>query len=78
MTFPPRFTSRTRRALVATAALAGMPAAGSATAQTKTIYIGMNGGTMERLYADKVLPAFEQANDVKVVIVPGRLVNVVV
>ncbi|RZA13277.1 MAG: ABC transporter substrate-binding protein, partial [Proteobacteria bacterium] len=36
-----------------------------------TLYLGMNGGTMERLYADKVLPAFEQANDVKVVIVPG-------
>jgi putative spermidine/putrescine transport system substrate-binding protein len=36
-----------------------------------TLYLGMNGGTMERLYADKVLPAFEKANDVKVVIVPG-------
>lgn len=36
-----------------------------------TLYLGMNGGTMERLYADKVLPAFEKANNVKVVIVPG-------
>jgi putative spermidine/putrescine transport system substrate-binding protein len=36
-----------------------------------TLYLGMNGGTMERVYADKVLPAFEQANHVKVVIVPG-------
>lgn len=36
-----------------------------------TLYLGMNGGTMERLYADKVLPTFEKANDVKVVIVPG-------
>jgi putative spermidine/putrescine transport system substrate-binding protein len=37
----------------------------------ETLYLGMNGGTMERLYADKVLPAFEKANNVKVVIVPG-------
>jgi putative spermidine/putrescine transport system substrate-binding protein len=36
-----------------------------------TLYLGMNGGTMERLYADQVLPAFEKANKVKVVIVPG-------
>jgi putative spermidine/putrescine transport system substrate-binding protein len=36
-----------------------------------TLYLGMNGGTMERVYADKVLPAFEKANHVKVVIVPG-------
>lgn len=36
-----------------------------------TLYLGMNGGTMERVYADKVLPAFEAANHVKVVIVPG-------
>ncbi len=27
----------------------------------------MNGGTMERLYADSVLPAFEKAHNVKVV-----------
>ncbi|MFC6339923.1 extracellular solute-binding protein [Pseudomonas sp. CCM 7891] len=36
-----------------------------------TLYLGMNGGTMERVYADKVLPPFEKANNVKVVIVPG-------
>jgi putative spermidine/putrescine transport system substrate-binding protein len=41
-----------------------------AQAQT-TLYLGMNGGTMERLYADQVLPPFEKANNVKVVIVPG-------
>ncbi|WP_397451138.1 ABC transporter substrate-binding protein [Pseudomonas sp. NA-150] len=44
----------------------------SATAHADpTLYLGMNGGTMERVYADKVLPAFEKANHVKVVIVPG-------
>lgn len=41
-----------------------------------TLYLGMNGGTMERLYADKVLPAFEKANNVKVVIVPGTSADI--
>ncbi|SDX29519.1 putative spermidine/putrescine transport system substrate-binding protein [Pseudomonas syringae] len=46
-----------------------------AQAQT-TLYLGMNGGTMERLYADQVLPAFEKANNVKVVIVPGTSADI--
>ena len=33
-----------------------------------TLYLGMNGGTMERVYADKVLPAFEKAKDRKSVV----------
>ena len=41
-----------------------------------TLYLGMNGGTMERLYADKVLPVFEKANNVKVVIVPGTSADI--
>ena len=41
-----------------------------------TLYLGMNGGTMERLYADQVLPAFEKANNVKVVIVPGTSADI--
>lgn len=40
-------------------------------AQSKTIYIGMNGGPMEKAYTSQVLPMFEQANNVKVVVVPG-------
>lgn len=36
-----------------------------------TLYLGMNGGTMERLFSDNILPKFEQANGVKVVIVPA-------
>ena len=71
MTFSPRFTSRTRRALLAAAALATMAAAGTATAQTKTLYIGMNGGTMEKAYTQYVFPAFEKLHGVKVVVVPG-------
>lgn len=45
---------------------------GATAAQAEpTLYLGMNGGTMERVYADEVLPLFEKANNVKVVIVPG-------
>lgn len=40
-------------------------------AQTKTLYIGMNGGVMEKTWAEFVFPAFEKANNVKVVVVPG-------
>lgn len=50
--------------------LTALLVASPAQAQT-TLYLGMNGGTMERLYADQVLPPFEKANNVKVVIVPG-------
>jgi putative spermidine/putrescine transport system substrate-binding protein len=57
--------------LIATAALAALLPAGAAFAQTKTLYIGMNGGTMEKAYTQYVFPAFEKANNVKVVVVPG-------
>lgn len=52
---------------IAAASLCG----GLAMAQTKTLYIGMNGGTMEKTYTEKVFGAFEKANNVKVVVVPG-------
>ena len=71
MTFSPRFASRTRRALVTAAALTAVAATGTATAQTKTLYIGMNGGTMEKAYTQYVFPAFEKLHGVKVVVVPG-------
>ncbi|HEY4068333.1 MAG TPA: ABC transporter substrate-binding protein [Burkholderiaceae bacterium] len=60
-----------RRALVSVAAFAALAASGWASAQTKTIYIGMNGGTMEKAYTQYVFPAFEKANNAKVVVVPG-------
>lgn len=52
---------------------AALLAAGSGTAlaQTKTLYIGMNGGTMEKTYTQYVFGPFEKANNVKVVVVPG-------
>jgi len=40
-------------------------------AQDKTLYIGMNGGDMERSYTKYVFPAFEKIHGVKVVVVPG-------
>ncbi|WP_421091023.1 ABC transporter substrate-binding protein [Pseudochrobactrum sp. MP213Fo] len=47
-----------------------------AQAASKTLYLGMNGGNYERLYTEHVLPAFEEANDVKVVIVPGTSADI--
>lgn len=59
---------------IASAGIAALCAATLSTpaqAQSKTIYIGMNGGAMEKAYTSEVLPEFEKANDVKVVVVPG-------
>lgn len=65
-------TARTlRRSLLSLAAAATALSAGSAIAQTKTLYIGMNGGSMEKTWTENVFPAFEKANNVKVVVVPG-------
>ncbi len=65
-------TSRTLRRSVLSAAIAATALfATSVMAQTKTLYIGMNGGTMEKTWTEHVFPAFEKANNVKVVVVPG-------
>jgi putative spermidine/putrescine transport system substrate-binding protein len=63
--------STLRHALLGAVAGAALLAAGAACAQTKTLYIGMNGGTMEKAYTQYAFPAFEKANNVKVVVVPG-------
>jgi putative spermidine/putrescine transport system substrate-binding protein len=63
--------ARLNFALSATAAMLGLAAAGPALAQSKTLYVGMNGGDYERTYTQAVFPAFEKANDVKIVVVPG-------
>jgi putative spermidine/putrescine transport system substrate-binding protein len=60
-----------RRSLLGAAAVAALAAAGNAGAQTKTLYIGMNGGTMEKAYTQYVFPAFEKVYGAKVVVVPG-------
>ncbi len=46
-------------------------ASGAAHAQTKTLYVGMNGGNFEKTFTQHVFPDFEKVNDVKVVVVPG-------
>ena len=40
-------------------------------ADTKTLYVGMNGGAFEKNYTSVIFPEFEKANNVKVVVVPG-------
>ncbi len=64
----PRF--QTVFSTIAPALLAALSAT-AVQAQTKTIYIGMNGGDMERSYTKYVFPAFERIHDAKVVVVPG-------
>ena len=59
-----------RLSTLALSALAVL-ASGAALAQQKTIYIGMNGGDMERSYTRYVFPAFERIHNAKVVVVPG-------
>ncbi|MDR5760503.1 ABC transporter substrate-binding protein [Caballeronia sp. LZ035] len=59
------------RTLASVAALVAFGVTSPAWSQSKTIYIGMNGGPMEKAYTSQVLPDFEKANNVKVVVVPG-------
>ncbi|QHE92909.1 ABC transporter substrate-binding protein [Pandoraea fibrosis] len=60
----------TRKVVMCAAALA-LGASSAAWSQSKTLYIGMNGGPMEKAYTSQVFPEFEKANNVKVVVVPG-------
>ena len=59
------------RSLLALAAGLVLVAPAAASAETRTLYVGMNGGNFERTYTQAVFPEFEKANDVKVVVVPG-------
>lgn len=65
--------TRFQTARIATMSLAFVAAtlAGAAHGQTRTLYIGMNGGTMEKTYTEYVFGPFEKANGAKVVVVPG-------
>ncbi len=60
-----------RRSLLSLAVAALALSGGSVSAQTKTLYIGMNGGAMEKTWTEHIFPAFEKAYNVKVVVVPG-------
>jgi len=65
-----------RKLLACTVATVALAAAGSAFAQSKTLYVGMNGGNFERTFTQSVFPDFEKANDVKVVVVPGTSADI--
>ncbi len=67
---------RTTTTLAVATACALLMTAQAAQAQTKTLYIGMNGGNMERTYTQFVFPPFEKANNVKVVVVPGTSTDI--
>ena len=60
-----------KTSLIAAAFLASLLPAGAAFAQAKTLYIGMNGGTMEKTYSQYVFGEFEKQTGAKVVVVPG-------
>lgn len=68
--------SNHRNLLAGTVAALALAAAGSALAQSKTLYVGMNGGNFERTYTQGVFPDFEKANDVKIVVVPGTSADI--
>lgn len=71
--------SHPRALRLASACLAALALAGAATgaaAQSKTLYVGMNGGDMERAFTQHVFPDFEKANDVKIVVVPGTSTDI--
>lgn len=57
--------------LLAGAAALALGHATAASAQTKTLYVGMNGGNFERAYTQAVFPPFEKEHNVKIVVVPG-------
>lgn len=57
-------------------AVAGMLTGVNASAEQKTLYLGMNGGDMQRGFEEHVFPAFEKANNVKIVVVPGTSTDV--
>lgn len=57
------------------AGLAGLVGVMSANAQT-TLYVGMNGGSIEKGFTQGVFPPFEQENNVKIVVVPGTSTDI--
>lgn len=68
-------SARPRSGLVGSAVLALLAVSAFSTSaqavEPKTLYIGMNGGNMEKTYTQFVFGPFEQKNNVKIVVVPG-------
>jgi putative spermidine/putrescine transport system substrate-binding protein len=65
------------RTVLAIAAASALLAPGAVSAETRTLYVGMNGGNYERTYTQAVFPEFEKANDVKIVVVPGTSSDII-
>lgn len=72
----PRPTPAPFATAIAAACAAFLMTGQSALAQGKTLYIGMNGGNMERTYTQSVFPPFEKANNVRIVVVPGTSTDI--
>lgn len=60
----------------ATGLTASIALSGNVMAEQKTLYVGMNGGDMERTFTQHVFPVFEKAHNAKVVVVPGTSVDI--
>lgn len=69
-------SSCVRKSVFALSIVCSSVLSANVTAQTKTLYIGMNGGTMEKTWVEHVFPAFEKENNVKVVVVPGTSADI--
>jgi putative spermidine/putrescine transport system substrate-binding protein len=67
----PFMQNKTLLAAGLVAALSAVTAS-AALAETPTLYLGGYGGSFEKLLKEKIIPPFEEANDVKVVYVPGN------
>ena len=65
-----------KQILLATGFISALGAAAASSAETRTLYVGMNGGSMEKNYTSYIFPEFEKANNVKIVVVPGTSADI--
>ncbi|SFI02204.1 putative spermidine/putrescine transport system substrate-binding protein [Collimonas sp. OK307] len=62
--------------ILATGFISALGVAAASHAETRTLYVGMNGGSMEKNYTSYIFPEFEKANNVKIVVVPGTSADI--
>ncbi|PFH07812.1 putative spermidine/putrescine transport system substrate-binding protein [Collimonas sp. PA-H2] len=65
-----------KQILLATGFISALGVAAASSAETRTLYVGMNGGSMEKNYTSYIFPEFEKANNVKIVVVPGTSADI--
>lgn len=68
---------QSKRVVLLAACISALNITAPAFAQTRTLYLGMNGGTLERSYTTHVFPEFEKQNNVKIVVVPGTSADII-